>query len=1036
MLMLVGLAGAQTPNSNLTQLGGPNKQVKGTLGIVNGGCGQTTATACMNALLPSQTGNNGKVLGTDGTNFSWVAQTGGGGGGMVYPAGGIAVSSGTGSWLASLAAPASAIVGLTDVQVLTHKDLTDATNTFRILNQNTSGTAANLSGTPALPNGTTVTTQTPGDNTTKAASDAFVLANAGGGLAGLTANAVPKSTSSTTLGNSACSDSGTLFNCTDSGGVQANSFAAVGTGTPDTWTQISTPIAPVVANQGYQWFDGTTNHVRDMSFSGGVGHIGTSVEAYPGATHQFLTMLSTAGIFTSVQPVVADVSGAAPIDSPVFTTQVTLPFTSFSTRGTVTTGPPPATTNPALNFVSDPNYGLSVGLNGNETWPLVGVQVTSTTAIFSLTTPINTISWLTADCFQVQSLPGTSNLSAFNGQDMAVTSRNGSTPTSTITVTLAGTANSCQTGAVTGTLPSVGTYTGLTATAEHYAAFLAGHTWVYNRLISSSQFCPNIGSIRLCDSSNSNSDKLYGYDPNTSTPLLMLSRWTGSGPTVWTQLGDTNGSITPGGLSTPALLDTAGNKEIAFTTAASAVDYLTFANSAAGTPGVLTLTATGTDTNISINLVAKGSGTVQCNGSTCSGGGGSMVYPGAGIPLSVSGTSWGTSFGLDGSGPNVVLNTSPTIVNSATGTQPVIVNAIIGTTADLQDWQVNSATKAYLDNNGTMHATTGYEGIAASSNTAYMCGQDGQSVTGCQGSFRGADHTANSGSESAGTATFRGGNNVGNVNNVGVLAGDAILQGGMLSNASPGALAGEGKTVINESFKGAGTIGTLACYNGTFQTIVSCSSVANNTAWVGVIQATTGGSQAVTTFGDVAGTFDATITAVPGDLVCTSTTTAGDLSDVSVLSPALTSCPTSQAYVGRVKNQLTAATTTAIVNLDGRNRTYGASLDLGTISYVSAGTTGFPAAGAGMASGAVVATHSTSTTFTPTGMTNRGKYELEISQDSTGGGVTFTLAGCTWKISGGGAGAITLSTGANAHDWLTWRYDGTNCWGTLSTNYN
>lgn len=41
------------------------------------------------------------------------------------------------------------------------------------LNQNTSGTAANLSGTPALPNGTTVTTQAVDDNSTNAASTAY-----------------------------------------------------------------------------------------------------------------------------------------------------------------------------------------------------------------------------------------------------------------------------------------------------------------------------------------------------------------------------------------------------------------------------------------------------------------------------------------------------------------------------------------------------------------------------------------------------------------------------------------------------------------------------------------------------------------------------------------------------------------------------------------------------------------------------------------------------------------------------------------------
>lgn len=64
-----------------------------------------------------------------------------------------------------------------------------------IWNQNTTGnaatatlattatsatTAANLSGTPALPNGTTATTQSVGDNSTKLATTAFVLANAGG----------------------------------------------------------------------------------------------------------------------------------------------------------------------------------------------------------------------------------------------------------------------------------------------------------------------------------------------------------------------------------------------------------------------------------------------------------------------------------------------------------------------------------------------------------------------------------------------------------------------------------------------------------------------------------------------------------------------------------------------------------------------------------------------------------------------------------------------------------------------------------------
>lgn len=44
----------------------------GTLPIANGGTGATTATAALNALLPSQTSQSGKYLTTDGTNASWA----------------------------------------------------------------------------------------------------------------------------------------------------------------------------------------------------------------------------------------------------------------------------------------------------------------------------------------------------------------------------------------------------------------------------------------------------------------------------------------------------------------------------------------------------------------------------------------------------------------------------------------------------------------------------------------------------------------------------------------------------------------------------------------------------------------------------------------------------------------------------------------------------------------------------------------------------------------------------------------------------
>jgi hypothetical protein len=57
----------------------------GVLDIANGGTGSTTANTAINALLPNQTGNSGKVLSTNGTDTSWIA-SGTGSGDVTGPA--------------------------------------------------------------------------------------------------------------------------------------------------------------------------------------------------------------------------------------------------------------------------------------------------------------------------------------------------------------------------------------------------------------------------------------------------------------------------------------------------------------------------------------------------------------------------------------------------------------------------------------------------------------------------------------------------------------------------------------------------------------------------------------------------------------------------------------------------------------------------------------------------------------------------------------------------------------------------------------
>lgn len=92
----------------------------GTIDIANGGTGQTTANLAFNALAPSQTGNTGKYLTTDGVDTSWSTNplgtvtsiTAGTGltGGTITTSGTIAID--------------STVVTLTGTQTLTNKTLT------------------------------------------------------------------------------------------------------------------------------------------------------------------------------------------------------------------------------------------------------------------------------------------------------------------------------------------------------------------------------------------------------------------------------------------------------------------------------------------------------------------------------------------------------------------------------------------------------------------------------------------------------------------------------------------------------------------------------------------------------------------------------------------------------------------------------------------------------------------------------------------------------------------------------------------------
>jgi len=92
----------------------------GTIPIVNGGTGQTTSNLAFNALAPSQTGNTGKYLTTDGTDTSW----------SVNPLGTVtSITAGTGLTGGTITTSGtiaidSTVATLTGTQTLTNKTLT------------------------------------------------------------------------------------------------------------------------------------------------------------------------------------------------------------------------------------------------------------------------------------------------------------------------------------------------------------------------------------------------------------------------------------------------------------------------------------------------------------------------------------------------------------------------------------------------------------------------------------------------------------------------------------------------------------------------------------------------------------------------------------------------------------------------------------------------------------------------------------------------------------------------------------------------
>jgi len=111
----------------------------------------------------------------------------------------------------------------------------------------------------------------------------------------------------------------------------------------------------------------------------------------------------------------------------------------------------------------------------------------------------------------------------------------------------------------------------------------------------------------------SGATKIVFASANDGTNPDMIDMGFGTGDVTLTGTQTlTNKTLTAPKIGT-SILDTNGNELFLLTATGSAVNQLTYANAAAG--NAPSFTASGGDSNININLVPKGTGQVQANGS-------------------------------------------------------------------------------------------------------------------------------------------------------------------------------------------------------------------------------------------------------------------------------------------------------------------------------------------------------------------------------------------------------------------------------------
>jgi len=318
----------------------------GTIDIANGGTGQTTANNAFNALAPSQTGNTGKYLTTNGTDSSW----------SVNPLGTVT----------SVAATAGTGISVTGSPITT-------SGTLNITNTAPDQTVSIASGTGISATGTYPAFTVANTGVTSAVAGTGISVSGSTGAVTVTNSAPDQTVSITGAGTSVVTGTYPNFTITSTDsttGTVTSVAATAGTGISVTGSPITTSGTLNITN---------TAPDQTVAIANGTGISVTGT--YPNFTVTN-TSPSSGGTVTSVtgtSPVVSSGGNTPAISMPAATTSVngyltSTDWTTFNNKGNGTV------TSVAALTLGTTGTDLSSTVANGTTTPVITLQVPTASA--------------------------------------------------------------------------------------------------------------------------------------------------------------------------------------------------------------------------------------------------------------------------------------------------------------------------------------------------------------------------------------------------------------------------------------------------------------------------------------------------------------------------------------------------------------------------------------------------------------------------------------------------------------------------------